>query len=730
MKINKFLESGFSYLLSGTQVAFDGLSSARQIVDFTFAPWAKYAACGATIVEGEIYRKNIVEGFSRFNLLSKKSLWEFLIIEKFESDLEKNTICEKKIKEKIINFLIKIKEYPEGSYLLNDQEENDLDSCILETKNSPLTEAHREKTYKIFGALKKARAEDSRFILQKHIAEFEEINKQWEDLIEAKKLNCPFLINYNANLEYLKQSKASHENGPYVAQVEKNLKILKKQLIKAVVQKENCQYLMGTILNAELVNIIKNEVSEKAKKLWFLRFGMLFSIGVGLCTGIITFYTFPLVLTTLGLSLGIVSAIIWPLAILAAISYTILIYNTITDLILNETLSKWWKKLNLEIEHTYEQLNIFKYCFLIIGKSISQFFGKLINWFKLQEQENYFSYALRMILSAAVLVFGIIASLTTGYTAFIQLQDYVTFSMCIITALPLMLSDLLFTLKNSFDTLGLLTGISINNLFNPVKQFYQDFKSQLKKENFLQCSLHMLRLPLKLMLSVLKLFIFLSHVIFTSVASDRFFNFPCWLTVFFAAGSELLTDICPLFGNKQGEHHDHGGIFNLINKIIFILPATLLGILNCLFSQLNRWTDSASLVLDFKEAIKQEWQQFDIIHKHDPLTNEMSSSNEAARELPEEVAIQKAIHICDKQINRLKKGFFNSELADNKVLIFENYKQRLQQKNGNQNNNNKLEDSERNTLGEYRFFKREGKTKSIQKIEKIERLISFCRKNG
>ena len=108
MKINKFLKSGFSYLLSGTQVAFDGLSSARQIVDFTPAPWAKYAACGATIVEGEIYRKNIVEGFSRFSLLSKKSLWKYLVIEKFESDLQKNNSDEKKLKENIINFLTEI----------------------------------------------------------------------------------------------------------------------------------------------------------------------------------------------------------------------------------------------------------------------------------------------------------------------------------------------------------------------------------------------------------------------------------------------------------------------------------------------------------------------------------------------------------------------------------------------------------------------------------------------
>ena len=225
-----------------------------------------------------------------------------------------------------------------------------------------------------------------------------------------------------------------------------------------------------------MINTLKDEVSQKAKKLRYLRFGMLLSLVVGLCTGIITFYTFPAVLIALGLSLAITSAIIWPLAILAAISYAILIYNTITDLILNETLSKWWKNLNAEIAQNDRQLNIFKYCFLMLGKSLRQFFGILINWFKFQDQENYFSYMLRMILSAAVLVFGIIAALTTGYTAFIQLQNYFNLSVCVITALPLMLSDLLFTLKNSFDTLGLLTGITIDNLLIPLKNYYRILK--------------------------------------------------------------------------------------------------------------------------------------------------------------------------------------------------------------------------------------------------------------
>ena len=108
-----------------------------------------------------------------------------------------------------------------GKYQLNDAEKSNLDSYILETENSFLTEDHRKKVYIFFENLKESRTGDSRFILKKHIEKFEEINKQYKDLIDAKKLNCPFLINYNANLEYLKQSKSSHENISDVAKTKK-----------------------------------------------------------------------------------------------------------------------------------------------------------------------------------------------------------------------------------------------------------------------------------------------------------------------------------------------------------------------------------------------------------------------------------------------------------------------------------------------------------------------------
>ncbi|MGC1854800.1 MAG: hypothetical protein WA659_05455 [Candidatus Aquirickettsiella sp.] len=725
MNAKKLIKSGFAWVLSGTQVVFDGLSSARQIVDFTSSPWAKYAACGATIVEGEIYRKNIVEGFSRFSLLNEKFLKEYLIIERFEENSISIQQYEKEIKNNLYDFLVDI----DNRYKLNEPDENESKFLIkykelLKNENHSVDAKNLQEIKEYFSNFKTKRNRTQSYISDDEL-KFSILEKNLKKIIFLK--TSSFVASYIANQQFLEKTNLSHEKGSVVEEAEARLKLLRKLLIKSAVESGSCDLLNNEAnLSADFINELNEEVSEKAAKLWPLRFGMLFSLGVGAAVGVITYYTFPAVLMGFGLtSLTILSAVIWPLAILAAISYAILIYNTITDLILNETLSKWWKKLSTEIDQNYPiKPNILKYICLVIAKSLSHFFGKLINWFKFQEQESYFSYALRMVLSAAVLVFGIIAALTTGYTAFIQLQNYVSLSVCVITALPLMLSDLLFTLKNSFETVSLLTGVSMDNLLNSVKNSYRNFTQQVSTENYLQCLLHIFRIPLKFMLSVLKLLIFCFHVFFTSVASDRFFNFPCWLTVFFAAGSELLTDICPLFGNKQGDHHDHdhGGIFNWIGKIIFIIPATILGILNCLFSQISRFTNSDTSALGFKTAIKREWQQFDIIHEHEHLVDDRNSLNEADRKLPKEIVLQKAVHICKKQIVRLEKGFFKTDLAKEKIKIFINYQQQLLQNNQADPNNNELQNNEKMILGKHRFFKRE-KTESMRKINKIEALI-------
>ncbi|WP_342227578.1 hypothetical protein [Rickettsiella endosymbiont of Rhagonycha lignosa] len=766
MKKRKAIKTAIGWLLAGAQVAADGLTSARQIADLAPTPYvgyARYAACGATIVEGEIYRKNIIEGFSRFSLLSEKTLWQYLIIEKFEDDLVLIEQYEKEIKNNLYDFFVDINKKYKLKKIVNDEDifqEIDYDKNTLLSKykkfhkkenpsidveNQQKIEEHsidaknQQEIKEYFSNFKLRRDGTPSYVEPEDELRFLNLEKNLKKLVFLK--TSFFVASYVANQHFIKQVKLCHKKKSETKEVKARLKLLKKLLIKSVVEPKSCELLNNAEnLSEDFINELKEEVSKKVIKLWPLRFGMLFSLGVGLCLGVITFYTFPAVLIALGLSTTIASVVIWPLAILAAISYAILIYNTSTDLILNETLSTWWRELNKEIEQTYNgRPNILKYICLVIGKSFAQFFNKLINWFKLKEQETFCTYAVRMVLSFMALACGLIVAGATGFTAFIQLKQYVNVTLCTIATLSFMSSELLFILKNSFQTVGLLAEGSINNLFKPFIKSYKNLVTQLvtqmPNENYLQHLLHLLRIPLKIVLSIFKLLIFGTHVFFTGVASDRFFNLPCLLMVGISALSELMTDVSQLFSNKQADHHDHdhGGIFNWIGKIIFIIPATILGILNCLFSQLNRCTSTETSSLGLLEAIKQEWHQFDIKHVHEHLADNVSELNESgsARTLPKAVAIQKAINICKDEIGRL--SIVNSDSAQEKVVILKAYMEKLKQNNQTDSNNNiTLENEKRTTLGKHRFlttlgehsFFKRGKTESMSKIEEIETLIS------
>ena len=758
MNIKEVSINFFSGVLSLSQVAVDGLSSAREIVDFTPARWAKYAACSASIVEGEIYRKNILEAFYRFKL-SKKTLLKFLIIQEFEAELAAIDQHENELKGELHDFFNKIKK---DVCKLDESEEQYLKNYIalFEEKNSVLTDETLNEITLYFKNIKNKRDGTRDFIGFHHVDAFASLKKKIEALKNKREeSDCTFLTSYQANKNFLKKAKALKVSESEIKEAKKRLKCLRETLVDWVAYPEKYQFLhipwenskleeledldeegyilinnyndsqkkpIPSTINPHWILKLQKELTSTTLKLWLLRFNTLFSVASGMAVGVITFYTFPVVLSGLGLSLSLtaLSVVLWPLAILAAISYGLLIYNTLADLIINETLCKWWKNINKEIEQVYHKPHFIKYAFFVIYKIFSQFFSKLTNWFKLKREEGWFKYSLRLVLSLLVIGFGIVAALATGYTAFIQLQPYVNVTVCIITALPLLLSDFIFTLKNSFESIGLLTAISFANLRDPIIKANDKLKKQILTENYLQLTLHLIRLPLKFLLEIFKLTIFISHVAFTSVASDRLFNFPCWLAFIFSFGSELLTDICPLFGKDKGHHdHDHGGIFNWIGKLIFIVPATILGILNCIFSQLNcLFTRSDLQDLSLWKAIKQEWEQFDIWHSHAKREHNVQSIDigKAEQQLPREVFFRESIKICDKQIKRLKSTFFNSELAQEKKVIFYEYKAKLVQtyQVGSTPPSLTVENTEK--LAKHRFFNRTKKTQSIRQFDKLQ----------
>ena len=61
----------------------------------------------------------------------------------------------------------------------------------------------------------------------------------------------------------------SHEKGSAVEEAEARLKLLRKLLIKSVVEQGSCDLLNNEAnLSADFINELKDEISKKSIKLW------------------------------------------------------------------------------------------------------------------------------------------------------------------------------------------------------------------------------------------------------------------------------------------------------------------------------------------------------------------------------------------------------------------------------------------------------------------------------
>ena len=86
-----------------------------------------------------------------------------------------------------------------------------------------------------------------------------------------------------------------------------------------------------------------HELKSARRSVAFLRFFWVVSILVGIVSGLVTAFAVQEAITVglaLSLSATVISAIIWPVAIFAAIGATFLLYYVITDIVKNDLISE------------------------------------------------------------------------------------------------------------------------------------------------------------------------------------------------------------------------------------------------------------------------------------------------------------------------------------------------------------------------------------------------------
>lgn len=481
-----------------------------------------------------------------------------------------------------------------------------------------------------------------------------------------------FLQDYKAQKKYFNKLRAQHLDKKLIQQQEKRLKYMQAYFNDFIFARNQNSHdelakQLHKLVSVESQQKIQSEISKKetfSKYMWIFyslagvscTFASIYSIHAGFLT----------LMTTFGFALAptILLGGIIPLAIMAGIGYAILLYHNVSDMICNDTLQKWGKKI--------------------------------INYFQFREgQESRATYILRIsgvgLLAAIVVGLGIFATIATAGTWWIAAKEgaklipYVAkFANWIrnITIPAMAIPNLLFNINNSFSTIKKLSQFSIKN---KILSITNEINQTIKNENLLQL-INPFRILIKLVEFPVKLFTFLAHLVSICVMSDHLDPIPPTITASLNCANEALVDGHFFMEddhankdlpdhqhntknhqhhkqNHDEEHnHQHGTMIDTALKIIL----SPLYFCNALWSYGFRSNKTSDFIVVLKETFGIEQQTNPIRQGAAPAISKLWTQQELVMKL-------------DKQISYYdeKNIYVGKKIAHEKQSIFINLKNRV-----------------------------------------------------
>ncbi|OIZ94369.1 hypothetical protein A1D18_05895 [Candidatus Rickettsiella isopodorum] len=551
---------------------------------------------------------------------------------------------------------------------------------------------------------------------QKHLL-FSELNKflSKKDEIEIAS-QCTFLQDYwNQRKKYkaLKNNPSANEED--IKEAKKRLEELKNYFYQQInisndANNEN-HYISQVIKDVSLI-----ELKSAKRSVWFLRFFWIISILVGIVSGFVTAFAVQEAITVglaLSLSVTTISAIVWPVAIFAAIGATFLLYYAITDIVKNDAIEKAFSKT----------LQLFK------RKDIDN------------HKEPLGTYLLRL-LSLSIVVVGItsltvFATAASGGTCWIVMQNgikllapklpiFVAYCASAILIPINFVTDLIYGFSTTLQTIANCKSIFIaifEGIKHPIKafkSFYSNILSNLKKvkreETWVQF-FNPFRILAKLIISPLQSLVFIGHLISIGFTTDRFLNVPPPLVAGVCAVSEGLQDLSFLTTEDDHHHtqqdhegeddHDHGNLLQLPLQVL-LSPLLLSGgifywfckkfgnnigffealentfelpLLNIVFfplllpSAFWNWTfKKAENNLTFFESIK---KSFDIhAHEHNS-PDQPETPKELSAKWREEERVDWILTTAEKRLNGVWIDKSNATEKQNKLKLLTSHREKL-----------------------------------------------------
>jgi hypothetical protein len=359
-------------------------------------------------------------------------------------------------------------------------------------------------------------------------------------VIDTKAADCPqFFKDYENQLKLL--HKFSHKRLDEASEarkkkIEKSLKDMEKWFANRLYAKrEKDNQLTEYELELRDWLIIHGQNEEKAlrrerettyngMKLFSVICGTFMSIGVG--------YLLVEALTVLGgivtLSVAASPAVIIPLALVAGTAYVLLIYNSVTNMIHNDSLRKWYYEIKKELEKGIT--------FRRVATAI-----------------------------AAVLLFILAVSLTlctcgTWWTIAKAAGMPSFFSGLLATLLGS--SQLIFNLENTSESLKMIDEAAASEkgffaqLGEGLVKIYHRMRDQIDNENWLQI-INLPRILIFLTVTPLRLIAFAGHLIAIGVTADRVPGIPEIVSAILGIISEGFEDFHFFFADLVPHKHGH-----------------------------------------------------------------------------------------------------------------------------------------------------------------------------
>lgn len=383
-------------------------------------------------------------------------------------------------------------------------------------------------------------------------------------LIEEENLKASqFLRDYLAQKKYLARLRDFHAAKKTIHTAEKRLQRM-QDYFSQVLYSDSAK--PHAVLEKELLTIIplkkridiRKEITRKSRlsrSLWILyslagvgcSFAGIYSINAGFTFTLMT--TLVFIVTPTILLGGIV-----PIAALAGVGYTIMLYHNVSKMICNDTIQKWIKKI--------------------------------INYFHFKKsKENKFKYVLRIalvsVLTLAVVglaVFATVATAGTWWTAAKEGARLIPFLVKFadwirnITIPAMTIPNLLFNVRNSLSTLKKLGKYSVKQ---KIQHIIEDVKDTKRQENWVQF-FNIFRIMIKLIELPVRFICVVAHFISSCVMGDRLDPIPSGITAGLNFANEALVDahifMEPNNADKKiasSEHdHQHGTLIDLFLKVI------------------------------------------------------------------------------------------------------------------------------------------------------------------